>query len=378
VERIEREHADYLPIILVILLTGIGMSFLFSASYYHSEILGRGPLNLFNKQLIFVAIGFLALIVFSRIPLAYVRKAVPVLVIVTFILALLPFFPVIGKEINGARRWITFLDFTFQPSELVKFTVVIYIASILQKKEDRLDDPFRTLFPPLLVVFVFAAIIFFQNDLSTAFFIIVIALSMFFAARVKLSYFMVVVPAIILLCLVVILTKPYWIDKIMTYFYPARDPFRAGFQMRHSRLAFELGGFLGRGVGMSSQKLGYLPEADSDYIFAVAAEEIGFIGLVVLIVLFALFALRGYSVSFKSKDIFAYYTGFGLTSTIFFQAILNMLVTAGLVPATGMPLPFFSLGGSAMLLTLLMCGLLINISRTRENSAGYFGGYGRG
>jgi cell division protein FtsW len=378
VERIEREQADYLFIILIILLTGIGMSFLFSASYYHSEKLGHGPLNLFNKQLVFAALGFVALIVFSRLPLLYLQRAVPVLVIATFLLALLPFIPGVGREINGARRWISFFDYTFQPSELIKFTVVIYIASILQKKEDRLDEPVKTLLPPLIVVFAFAAIIVFQNDLSTAFFIVFVAFSMFFVARVRFVYFLYIGTPLALLGSLVIFTKAYWIEKIVTYFDPTRDPFRAGFQMHHSRLAFELGGILGRGVGMSTQKLGYLPEADSDFIFAVAGEEIGFLGLAALVVLFALFALRGYSIAFKSKDNFSYYVGFGLTTTIFLQAILNMLVTAGLVPATGMPLPFFSLGGSAMLLTLVMCGVLINISRSRDAGGWSFGGYGRG
>ncbi|MBN2352000.1 MAG: putative lipid II flippase FtsW [Spirochaetales bacterium] len=373
-ERIEREQVDYFFIILIILLTGIGMSFLFSASYYHSEKLGHGPLNLFNKQLIFVALGFIGLVVFSRLPLLWLRRAVPVLVIATFVIAVLPLIPGIGLELNGARRWISFLGYSFQPSELVKFTVVIYIAVILYKKEDRLDRPIRTLLPPLIVVFAYAFIIVLQNDLSTAFFIILVALSMFFIARVRFMYFLYIGSLLIPLGAIVLFTKTYWIEKIVTFFDPARDPFRAGFQIQHSRIAFELGGFLGRGVGMSTQKLGYLPEADSDFIFAVAGEEIGFIGLAALILLFVLFALRGYSIAFKSKDNFSYYVGFGLTTTIFLQAVLNMLVTAGLVPATGMPLPFFSLGGSAMLLTLVMSGLLVNISRARESGGGYFGG----
>ncbi len=373
-ERIEREQVDYFFIILIILLTGIGMSFLFSASYYHSEKLGHGPLNLFNKQLVFAAIGFIGLVVCSRLPLSAVRRAVPVLVGATFIVALLPFVPGVGREINGARRWIAFFGYTFQPSELIKLTVVLYIASILEKKGDRLDQPIKTLLPPLIVVFAFAVIIVFQNDLSTAFFLLLVALSMFFIARVRFVYFLYIGSLLIPLGAIVLFTKTYWIEKIVTFFDPGRDPFRAGFQIHHSRLAFELGGFLGRGVGMSTQKLGFLPEADSDFIFAVAGEEIGFIGLTALILLFTLFALRGYSIAFKSRDNFSYYVGFGLTTTIFLQAVLNMLVTAGLVPATGMPLPFFSLGGSAMLITLVMCGLMVNISRSRDAGGGYFNG----
>lgn len=371
-ERIEREQVDYLFIVLVILLLGIGMSMLFSASYYHSEKLGKGPLHLFNKQLLFVGAGCLALVVFSRIRLDHLRRAMPVILIATFFLSLLPLIPGIGREINGARRWIILFDYSFQPSELVKFTLVLYIATILHKKEDRLDKPLSTLLPPLIVVFVFAIIIFFQNDLSTSFFIILIALSLFYIAKVRLLYFLYFGSLFIPLAGIIILAKDYWIEKIITYFDPSRDPFRAGFQMRHSRLAFEMGGLFGRGLGMGTQKLGFLPEADSDYIFAVTGEEIGYIGILLLVFLFSLFALRAYSISFKSKDNFSYYLGFGITTTIFLQAVINMLVTAGLVPATGMPLPFFSVGGSAMLVTLAMCGLMINISRNKSSGGGRF------
>ncbi|HEQ71208.1 MAG TPA: putative lipid II flippase FtsW [Spirochaetia bacterium] len=371
-ERIEREQIDYLFVVLVILLLGIGMSLLFSASYYHSEKLGKGPLHLFNKQLVFVILGSLAFLVFSRLPLSLLRRFMPVIVVVTFLASLLPFIPGIGREINGARRWISFLDYTFQPSELVKFTVVLYIASILHKKEDRLDQPLNTLLPPLIMVFVFAVIIYFQNDLSTSFFIVVVALSMFFIAKVRFLYFLYIGSLFIPLGGIIIFTKSYWIEKIITYFDPSRDPFRTGFQMRHSHHAFELGGLFGRGLGMSTQKLGFLPEADSDFIFAIAGEELGFLGISFLVLLFGLFAVRAYSISFKSRDNFSYYLGFGITTTIVLQALLNMLVTAGLVPATGMPLPFFSVGGSAMLMTLAMCGILVNISRDREKDRGRF------
>jgi cell division protein FtsW len=374
VERVEREQVDYLFIVLIILLLGIGMSILFSASYYHSEKLGRGPLHLFNKQLIFVAVGCLALIVFARLPLQHLRRFMPYIVLGTLILSVLPFIPGIGREINGARRWISILDYTFQPSELMKFTIVLYIASILHKKENRLNEPLNALLPPLIVVFVFAIIVYLQNDLSTAVFIIAIPLVMFFIAKIRFLYFFYIGSLLLPLAGIMIFTKSYWIAKIITYFDPTHDPFNSGYQISHSRLAIELGGLLGRGVGMGTQKLGYLPEADSDFIFAAMGEELGFLGLLLLIILFTLFALRGYSISFKSKDNFAYYLGFGITSTIYLQALLNMLVTTGLIPATGMALPFFSVGGSAMVVTLLMCGVLINISRNKESEGVRYNG----
>jgi cell division protein FtsW len=251
--------------------------------------------------------------------------------------------------------------------------VVVYLASILQKKEGKLDRPLSALTPPLIIIFAFAFIIFLQNDLSTAFFILAVAMAMLFIARVKMTFFITVGLVLLPLGGVLILMKPYWIEKLFTFLYPTSDPYNTGYQISQSKLALQLGGLLGQGVGMSTRKL-YVPEADSDLIFAVTGEELGFIGLAILIILFCLFALRGYSISFRNKNNFAFYLGFGITTTIFLQAVLNMLVTAGLIPATGMPLPFFSLGGSAMLVTLLMCGVMINISRSKDADGGYFHG----
>jgi len=373
-EQVSKDKIDYLMIILIVLLLGIGLSMLFSASYYHSEKIGKGPLHIFNKQLLFVALGAVAMIFAARVPLAAIRKTIPLIVLGTMVFSLLPFAPGIGKEINGARRWVVILDYTFQPSELIKLAVVLYVASILEKKADRIDDPLNALLPPFIIVFIFSVIIFFQNDLSTSFFILFIALAIFYIAQIRLVYFAYLGSLIIPLGLGLLLTGDYWRNKLMTFLDPTRDPFGMGFQVRHAKIALEQGGFFGKGVGMSTQKLGFLPEPDSDFIFAITGEEIGFIGIFFIIVLFALFTFRGYVLSWKSKDKFKYYLGFGITTTIIVQAVMNMAVTIGLMPTTGMPLPFFSLGGSAMLVTLFMCGLLINISRSRETQGGVFNG----
>ncbi|MBN1524436.1 MAG: putative lipid II flippase FtsW [Spirochaetales bacterium] len=374
-ERVEKERIDYLFIILIILLLGIGLSMLFSASHYHSEVkLGKGPLHFFNKQLLFIVIGTVALVFAARFPVEKFQKLIPVLVIASIFLSLLTFLPGIGREFNGGRRWIAILDYTFQPSELMKVVLVLYIATILKKKESRLDDPFNALLPPFIVILIFSGIVFFQNDLSTAVFLLFMALSMFFIAKIKLIYFAFIGLLMVPLSLLLIITDTYRLEKILTFFDPLRDPYRFGFQIRHAKYAFEQGGFFGKGIGMSTQKLGYLPEPDSDFIFAITAEEIGFIGTLFIIALFVVFAVRGYSIALNSKDKYTYYLGFGITTTIFVQALINMFVTVGLLPTTGMVLPFFSIGGSAMIINLFMCGLLINISRKSDNRGGYFYG----
>jgi len=365
-ERIDGEKIDYILIGLIIVLVGTGMALLFSASYYHSEKLGKGPLYLFNKQLFFLGIGSLFLILLSRIKTEHLQKIVPLVLLIGLVLLFLPFVPGLGKEINGAKRWIIVFGYSFQPSEFAKLALVLYLAYILQKKEDRLAEPLRSLLPPLVIVFFFAVIIFFQNDLSTSLFVILLALLMFFIAKVPFLYFLYFGSLFIPLAGLLMLTKNYWVEKIITYFDPSRDPYHYGFQIRHSRLAFMMGGLWGRGLGMGSQKLGFLPEADSDYIFAVVGEELGFIGILAVVALFGLFAWRAYAIAFKAQDNFSYFLGFGLTTLIFFQALLNMLVTAGLIPATGMPLPFFSLGGSALVVNMACCGIIISLSRKKK------------
>ncbi|HUV07711.1 MAG TPA: putative lipid II flippase FtsW [Spirochaetia bacterium] len=367
-ERVDRKTGDFTLIVILFLLVGFGIAVLFSASYAHAERLGKDPHHFFYKQIIWVGLGTLACFVASCTPLELFRKAVPLLLLLSAVLLLLTFFPQIGQPIMGARRWIFFFGISFQPSELVKVTLLLYLATILSKKENQIDDPINTILPPLIVVSLFVALILVQNDFSTALFIFFMALLIFYIARIKFVYFILLISIVLPLGIILLFTKEHRVQRLMSYIDPGRDPAGAGFQVIQAKLALINGGFWGRGLGMGTKKLGALPEAHSDFIFAVAGEELGFLGILFILLLFCFFAYRGYVIAIRSKDSFNYFLAFGITTTIVIQALLNMAVVAGLVPATGIPLPFFSSGGSSLLISFIMSGLLINLSRQIEDT----------
>ena len=362
-EKIRQNSGDFLLLAVVILLLGIGLAVLFSASYFYGELRFQDPLYFLKRQFIKAAVGAVLAFFLARIPMETIRRFIPTLLLISFILTGLTFMPGIGIEIMGAKRWIFIGGISFQPSELAKVAVILYLAYIFSKKEERIDDFFNAVFPPLLVVFVFIALIYFQNDFSTAFFLFLLALAMFFIARIRVIYFILLGAVGMPLTIVLILTKEHRVRRILAFLNPDMDPIGAGFQVNAAQDALINGGIWGVGLGEGIKKLGGLPEAHSDFVFAVLGEEMGFIGVMFIIALFAAFSFRGYSIALKSEDRFGYYLAFGITTAILFQALLNIAVVSGIVPATGIPLPFFSSGGSSIVMTLLMCGLLLNLSR---------------
>lgn len=362
-ERIDQSQSDFVLIALMVLLLGLGLSTLFSASYFHGTTFHKVPEPFFYRQLISVGVGGLVAFVLSRISLDLLKSWIPVLVFVTFALTLLTFVPGVGVTVLGARRWINILGFSFQPSELIKFTVVVYLAHIFSKKRDRIDDLVNTIIPPLIVSILFVALVYFQNDFSTAFFVLFLALTMFFVARVPFGYLVFLICTLVPLGGALIFAKQHRVERIISFLDPGKDPLGAGYQVAASQSALIHGGVWGTGLGRGVKKIGQLPEAHSDFIFAVLGEEAGFIGVIFVLALFLAFAVRGYSIGLLCKDRFGYYMAFGFTTSILFQSLLNIAVISGLVPATGIPLPFFSAGGSSILMTLAMCGLLLNLSR---------------
>lgn len=371
VERIEqRRSMDSVLLAVLVLLVSVGVSMLFSSSYFRADSLFGDPLYFFRRQSLWVLLGAGAAVLASRISLAFLRRRMPLILSATLGLMLLTFVPGIGTEFLGARRWIFLFGYSFQPSELAKLTVVLYLAFILSRKQDQMDDPVNALLPPIIVVAVFAALIYVQNDFSTAFFVVAIALAMFFVANVPVRYFIGLGVMTLPLSLILLLSREHRVKRLLSFLEPGWDPTGTGYQVLASKTALRGGGLWGEGIGQSAQKIGQLPEAHSDFVFAVVGEEIGFAGVVLVLLLFAMFAYRGYLIAYQAADRFTSLLAFGLTSTIFLQALLNLAVVSGLVPATGVPLPFFSSGGSSAFMTLVMCGLLLNVSRYADGAGG--------
>ncbi len=362
-ERVDRRGGDLALVLLAMLLVGFGLAVLYSASYAHAERLGRAATHFVQRQVLWVLVGLAAAVLASWTPLELVRRAVPALLLATFVLLMLPFVPGVGVPVMGARRWIFFADMSFQPSELAKLTVVIYVSALLSKKQDRLDDAVNGILPPLIVVLVVAGLILLQNNFSTAVFVFLLALALFFVANARIIHLALIASILLPLALTLMFVREHRLQRVVAYLDPTRDPAGASFQVLQARTALAAGGLWGRGLGFGARKFGALPEAHSDFIFAVIGEELGLLGMLGVLFLFVLLAARGYAIAAACDDPFARYLAFGVTTAILFQALLNMAVVCGLAPATGVTLPFFSNGGSSMLVSLAMVGLLLNVSR---------------
>ena len=361
-ERIDKQNGDLLFFGLLLLLLGFGLAVMFSASHYYGTRKFGDPYYFLKRQVLLIALGAGISFLLARVPLSAVRKGIPALLIISLTLTALTFVPGVGRTTLGAKRWIYVFGYSFQPSELVKLTVILYLAHIFCKKEDRMDEFLRSILPPLLVCSLFVLLVYLQNDFSTAFFIFFLILVMFFIAKVRLIYFISIATIGLPLAAILLFTKEHRVQRIIAFLNPQQDP-DASYQVSAARSALLNGGLWGKGLGEGSKKLGGLPEAHSDFVFAVLGEEMGFLGVIFVLAVFAAFAFRGYSIALKSRNRFGYYLAFGCTTSIFYQALANIGVASGLMPATGIPLPFFSSGGSSIVVTLIMCGLIMNVAR---------------
>lgn len=360
VEKESRRCCDPLLLAVMALLVGIGLTFLFSASYPNALRLSKSPEYFFFRQAVMVLLGGGLALLLAALPVEAIKKGVFAVVLVSIVLSIAVL--LMGRDIQGARRWIVVGSRTFQPSELVKLAIILYLADVLSRKEEKLDD-FYTLSHPIVMILLFAFLTFAQNDFSTSIFLVFVGASLLFVAGVKFRYLFSGVLAILPFLLVILFSREHRVKRLIAFFDPEKDPSGVGYQIIKAKDALVSGGFWGRGIGSGVKKFGTLPEAHSDFIFAVIGEEAGFIGIFIVIALFAVFAARGYMITFRSSDRFCFYAGFGITTSIFYQAIMNMAVVSGAIPATGVPLPFFSHGGSSILVTLVMCGILLNMSR---------------
>jgi cell division protein FtsW len=367
-ERIEKERGDFILLLLLILLVGVGFSLLFSSSYSFSARNYHDPFYIVKRQLLFLGAGAAVGLLLSFVPLDLLKARVPILLLVTIAVSLLPFVPGIGVEVLGSKRWISLLGFSFQPSELMKLTLVIYLASYFGKEER--GRTLNELIPPFIVIVVFAAIIYIQNDYSTSVFMFVIGLSMLFIARVRTLHFILLALFAVPVSFFLLFTREQRVRRLLAFLGLSGDPATTTYQIVNSQSAFIAGGLWGKGLGGGIAKTGPLPMAQSDFIYSVIGEETGFIGAIFVLLLFTALAWRGYRIALEAEGGYRRYLAFGITTTIVGQALLNMAVTVGIVPTTGVTLPFFSAGGSSLAVTLAMCGILANIARNSRAERG--------
>jgi len=368
-EKTQNQKTAHLFCLCVILLTGMGLVTLYSASYsFAARFFGEG--NYFIvRQLVYCAAGIVFFIISSMINLNTLRKFLLPLIIIAASLCVLTFIPGIGVERYGASRWIEFGAFTYQPSEMVKFALPLYLAHLLDKKSDNLDNFYSGVLPPVLVTGIFFGLIYRQNNFSTAIFIVINALIIFFLAGIRFRYFFAAITMIIPVSALLIFTKEYRVRRLVSFIRPQWDPLGAGFQVNASKDAIVSSGLWGKGFGEGTRKLASIPEIHSDFVFSAYVEETGYIGVLLFFALFVVFAGFGYKAALDSKTLFGKLLAAGLTTSIVFQAMLNTAVVSGAVPATGIPLPFFSAGGSSLITTLICAGLITNVARNKYEAS---------
>ena len=362
----ELQKRDHVLVASVLFLTGIGLVTLYSSSYAFAQRFFGDGLYFVSRQAVLGLAGIILFFITSVIDLELLRKFIKPLVLGSIILCALTFVPGIGVNKNGAARWIGIASFTYQPSELVKLVLPLYLAHFFDKKKNELGDLSRGVIPPALITGVFFVLIFLQNNFSTAVFLAFNALFMFFLAGVKFRYFFSALLMFLPTATLLVLKKEHRVRRFLSFIQSDFEPQGAGYQVKSSISSIRAGGFWGKGIGQGTRKIASVPEVHSDFIFSSFAEELGFLGVMFFCLLFAIFAIRGYIASMGNEKTFNRLLGCGLVTMISTQVLLNIAVTAGALPATGIPLPFFSAGGSSLATTLIMAGLVVNISRASQ------------
>lgn len=353
-------------------LISIGIIMIYSASAIYAYERYQDSFYFLKRHLMYLGVGFLAMMVTLAFPYRKIRYFAKPFLLTSIVLLLLVLISPLGKESGGASRWFRVGPFSFQPSEAAKIAFFIYLADILSRKKNDLDDFIHGFLPPLLVLGVIILLILLQPDLGTALTFAVVTLLMLFLAGVRLRYLLMTLASFLPAFLFLILTKPYRLRRIIAFLDPWQDPQGSGFQIIQSFLALGSGGLSGVGLGQSKQKLFYLPACHTDFIFSIIGEELGLWGTLAVLFLFVLFSWYAFQMLRRVQDRFGRLLGFGIASVMTFEALVNIGVTCGAIPTKGLPLPFVSYGGSALVFNLVGVGLLLNISRYGMESSSVF------
>jgi len=326
----------------------------------------QDPYYYLKRQLVFAVVGTLFLVAALRTDPQQWRKWVYPLLVLTFLALVVVLIPWIGREVGGARRWLRLGPVSLQPAELAKFTAILYTAHSLDKRGERIEDFTFGYMPNLVVLSLFFVLLLLEPDLGTALVLAIVVLSLLLVGGARLSHLVATGLMSLPFLYVAIEGTAYRRRRILAFLDPWGDPQDSGFQLIQSFLAFGKGGFWGLGLGEGRQKLFYLPEPHTDFIFSVVGEELGFIGATAVVVLFAVLVWRGFRIAQRCREPFRRYLAFGVTLGIAVQALINMGVVMGMLPTKGLALPFVSMGGSSLVMNLMMVGILLNLSRTQQ------------
>lgn len=358
----KREY-DFWLLFTVLVLLSIGIVMVFSASSYNALYYFNNKYHFVIRQTLWSIVGIIGMFVFANIDYRRIAASSPIMMGISTVLLALVLIPGIGSTINESRRWFNLGFTTFQPSEFSKIAIILFLSFSLSKNADRLKYFFTGLVPYLMIIGVTDGLLFFEPHMSGIILITLVSVIILFCAGAKLRHFITLAAPVALVGWQLIISQPYRVERLLSFLDPFKYKSGSGYQVVNSLYAIASGSVFGRGLGKSLQKYLYLPEPHNDFIFSVVAEELGFVGTVTVIILFMLFIWRGIKIAMNAPDMLGSLIAIGITSLVAAETIINIAVVTSSVPATGMPLPFFSAGGTSTVFLLTSMGILLNISK---------------
>lgn len=359
----ERKGFDTTILLLAVVLTCFGIVMVYSSSSvmavkrYHGD-----GLFFLKRQAVYALAGFMVMAAAMRLDYQHLRRLAVPFLLCCLLLLIAVFIPGLGSRAGGASRWVRMPGFNLQPVELAKLGLVLYMAHSLAKKKEKIKSFKLGFLPYMVVLAVLLGLLLAQPDLGSSLVLGGVAVTMLLAAGTRLSYLAGVLVLAVPFVVWAIVNKAYRLKRIMVYLDPWQDPTGGGFQIIQSWIAFGTGGLFGNGLGEGKQKLFYLPEAHTDFIFSVVGEELGWLGVMIVAAMFLVLVLLGLRAALRARDDFGRHLAFGISVLLGIEAFINMAVVMGLLPTKGLTLPFISYGGSSLVCTLLAVGILLNVS----------------
>lgn len=354
-------------IFYMILLCLFGLLMIYSASSYGAEVKYNDAFYFVKKQALGFLIGLILFVVFSRIDYHKYYKFRWIILAVSVVLLALVFVPFLGVTSNGARRWVGVGGFTIQSSEVAKFGFVVFASCYMSKNYEKMKT-FKGIMPVLLSGGCICLLILLEPNLSVTLCVGMVMLAMLFVGGIQLKHFLLICIPALLLVPVLIIIEPYRLQRLMAFLNPWANPKEEGFQLIQSLYSLGAGGFMGVGLFNSRQKFMFLPFSESDFIFSIIGEELGFVGCVLLCVVYLLLIYEGIKISHSASDRLGAYLSFGITAVLSAQMLINVAVVTGSIPPTGIPLPFVSAGGTSLIMFMASMGILFNVANNERFS----------
>lgn len=350
-------------LIAVIIISLFGTLMIYSSSYVWAEYKFNDPYKYLKSQALFLILGYIVMFIIAKFPYQKYKKLSNIIFFICLGMLILVLIPGIGTIRNGSRSWFGIGSLGIQPSEFTKIGLIIFTSKYLSNNTKDLKNIKKGVLPILGVLFLVFALIMLEPDFGTGVVIVITIIALLFISGVKMNFFIKLGILGLLGVAILVIIAPYRMERIVSFINPWSDPLGSGFQIIQSLYAIGPGGLLGLGLGNSVQKHFYLPEPQTDFIFSIISEEFGFMGVLIVSSLFITIIYYGFKIAMNCEDYFGKYLAFGITFGLAFQTMLNLMVVVGLIPVTGVTLPFLSYGGSSLLISLISIGILLNINK---------------